>query len=158
MNGSLESGGTKTGSAKTDGFSERSDSGWEGKGVSLGSAVSRSVLFIRGGSSSSGSSCTGALDFALEREGFRLGKTSPLSSGCSVTSAGLATDFDLDLVIFFVVGGVGTSDSSSPSNVLVGITTSWCFVRKVDRDGGLDFDFEGGFIGCDAARKGGFVV
>ena len=112
-------------------------------------------------------------------------------------ASGLATDFDLDLVIFFVVGGacsssassatffkperlillllgfgvfaddlrdadlergIGASDSSPPSVVLAGITTSWCFVREVDREGGLGLDFEEGFVDCDATREGGFVL
>ena len=48
------------------------------------------------------------------------------------------------------------SSSPSPSNVLVGKMESWCLVRDVDRDGGLDCDLDEGFVDC--AFEEGFVL
>lgn len=78
----------------------------------------------------------------------------------------LADDF-LDVVVALGFRGVfavdcpgfegSESSSPSPSNVLVGKKIeSWCFVRDVDRDGGLDCDLDEGFIDC--AFEGGFVL
>jgi hypothetical protein len=44
------------------------------------------------------------------------------------------------------ISEVSESSLLSPSKVLVGKTESWCLARDVDRDGGLDCDFDGGFV------------
>lgn len=119
----------------------------------------RAFFFTVGGGSTgvSSSSSSSATFFNPDRLELRVLLLGVLADGFLdvVVALGFRGVFAVDRPGFGISEG-SESSSPSPSNVLVGKMESWCLVRDVDRDGGLDCDLDEGFVDC--AFEGGFVL